>query len=189
MSVQRNPLQALRDLTQKRIQIPKRENIENMHERYKNFRPNLSLDTDDVPEIDTFIDLSFQGDAKPRERHITPGSKIPFPHPGFQYLKGENIMNRVSPVARLPSRDSPNMTQISLFQSKNKSNAETDTIFMIKNRLEKGAQFFADENYEDAVLNFSQAEALVERYCTMDKKLSFETIALVYYNMLAANYK
>jgi len=188
MSIQKNPLQALRDLTQKRIQVPKTEKPENFPPRQKPIRTNLSFETQ-LPDQEAFGDSSFQGDVRTKEKFFAKTVKPVFRLPGFQILKTEEVLNRISPGPRFPSRGSPDTNNIGLFPSKNKEKAEGDPTFLVKTRVERGLQYFSEENYQDALLHFSQAESLIERYCNLDKKIPFETIFLVFYNMVAANYK
>jgi hypothetical protein len=190
MSIQTNPIQMLKDITQKRVQLPKREKTEFFHQKYKNFKPVLSIDNPELPDQDSFGDMSLQADNKKQEKNFLRANKLAVSKPqGHNYIKAEDGFSRISPAARIPSRESSNMPNISFFQSKNKEKADGDPIFMIRSRLEKGAQYFLQENYQDALMYFSQAESLVESYCSKEKKMAFETVFLVFYNLIAANYK
>jgi hypothetical protein len=187
--MQRNPLQALRDLTQKRSQPPKKDLSELPTEKPRILRPNLSLEQQNISDDSLSNDQSSLNDPKSRDKTNSRIAKQVIKPQSFQYFRAEDILNKISPTTRLPSRDSPQVTNNGLFISKNKEKFESDPTFLIKTRIEKGYQQFSEENYQDAHISLAQAESLVERYCTGDKKIPFDLLFLVFYDMIAVNYR
>ena len=71
MSNQRNPLQALRDLTQKRTPHQKAGSTESFQEKPPSLRPNLSLDTQNINDDNSANEAPGQNDPRANNKTAT----------------------------------------------------------------------------------------------------------------------